>query len=247
MSEARVTVDRVPIDPQAVRTFFAGRAARVSSAHPLTSVLYQDAHPELAEQRDQFERGFALPLLDLSEHSSVLDVACGIGRWAESVLPITTEYVGIDLSGELLAAARARYEHAGAQFVQLAADELSLAALGRSRGFDRMLVAGLLLYLNDDAAERLLAALVAVAQPTCRIYLREPLATEHRLTLRDYWSSELGAAYSAVYRTDAEVDELLAGSLSAAGFEKVAGGDLYPGTLNNRAETRQRYLVLERR
>jgi SAM-dependent methyltransferase len=246
-SEHRVHADRVAIDPQSVRAFFADRATRATSEHPLTSVLYQDAHPELAEQRDRFERAFALPLLELHPGSAVLDVACGIGRWAASVLPVTTDYVGVDLSEELLIAARARYVGTGARFVQLPADELGLEALDRSSGFDRMLVAGLLLYLNDDAVERLLAALVAVARPACRIYLREPLAVTERLTLRDFWSAELGSTYSAVYRTGAEVDEMLATTLLAAGFERVAGGDLYPDTLNNRAETRQRYLVLARR
>jgi SAM-dependent methyltransferase len=247
ITERRVSGAVIDIDPEAVAAFFAGRAGRVDTDHPLTSVLYQDANPQLAEERDRYERGFALPYLDLAPGHAVLDVACGIGRWAASVLPVTDDYVGVDLTEELVVAARAHWAGTGAQFHAMPADAITLAGLGRTRGFDRVLVAGLLIYLNDDVLRRVLHMLAGVAAPACRIWLREPIGVEQRLTLREFWSEELSQSYSAVYRTRAELGEAIDATLTPAGFSIVAEGDLYPDALNNRAETKQRYFVLERR
>lgn len=243
--ETRISADVVDIDPVAVSHFFAGRALKVASSNPITSVLYQDANPSLALQRDEYERCFALPMLKLAPSSSVLDVGCGIGRWAESVLPVTTDYVGVDLTEELIEAARASWANDGGVFHAMPADEISLESLQRDRGFDRMIVAGLLIYMNDSVVLKVLNALAAVATKQCRIWLREPMATEQRLTLRGFWSEELSQNYSAVYRTHNEITELIGATLLKSGFVITADEVLYPDTLNNRADTRQRYMVLE--
>lgn len=232
------------IDSARVRGFFDQRAGRVQSAEPLTSVLYQDSDPDLAVTRDRHEKSVALPLLRLAEGESVLDAGCGIGRWAGPVLAAGASYWGADPSGQFLDAARAA--HPAGTFVQLPVQELTRAALGREDGFTRVLVAGVLLYLNDDELEAALAALAGCAARSCLLYLREPLALEQRLTLQAEWSAELGTEYSAVYRTRDDLVARLDRHLGGAGFRLTAEGDLYPAHLNNRAETRQRYLLLER-
>ena len=45
--------------------------------------------------------------------------------------------------------------------------------------------------------------------PGGRIYLREPVAVEQRLTLDRFFSKELEHEYSAVYRTVAELKDML--------------------------------------
>ena len=76
-----------------------------------------------------------------------------------------------------------------------------------------------------------------------RLYLREPMAKELRLTLDRHWSDELQAHYSAVYRTKQEYLELLRGM---EGFHVQAEGEPFPRELQNRAETEQRYILLSR-
>ncbi len=243
---SRVYGQAVAIDPGAVATFFAGRAQRAGSLEPLTSVLYQDAHPELAVARDRHEKSVVVPRLHLDDARTVLDVGCGIGRWAEPVLAAGAGYCGTDFSAPLLEVARERVTGPRARFVRSAIQDLDRRRLGEPDGFDRVIVAGVLIYLNDADVVRGLGAVAACAAGRCLIYLREPVATGERLTLNQHWSEDLDQSYSAVYRTEAELGSAIEATLGAAGFVLREAADLYPAELNNRADTRQRYYLLER-
>lgn len=244
--QSRVYGENVDIDPTAVAAFFAGRARRAASAEPLTSVLYQDGNPELARARDQYEKQLILPELALGEQDAVLDVGCGIGRWAQPVLDAGAHYCGTDFSDELLHVARTRITHPKARFVTCPVQALNLETLDQPGGFSRVIIAGVLIYLNDTDLLRALTAVAASAAPRCLIYLREPVATGARLTLDQHWSSDLEQSYSAVYRPEAELNSAFGRTLLAAGFALRMAADLYPADLNNRADTTQRYYLLER-
>jgi SAM-dependent methyltransferase len=243
----RVSGTPVAIDADAVRAFFEQRAARAASAHPLTSVLYQDQDPGLAAARDTHEKAVALPLLALDPSLHVLDLGCGIGRWADAVAPLVAGYVGIDYSAGLVEAARARVDLPGTTFVQLPVQDADPGLLGRPQGFDRLLLAGVLLYLNDDVLLPALSAAASCAAPACRVWLREPVATQQRLTLAGHFSQDLGCDYSAVYRTQDELLDAVGATFGAAGFSVLDVLELYPPALNNRTETVQRAVLLERR
>jgi len=47
-------------------------------------------------------------MLGLKEDSRVLDIACGIGRWADALPEEIEEYCGVDFSGELIEIANKR-------------------------------------------------------------------------------------------------------------------------------------------
>lgn len=244
--QSRVYGQNVSIDPSAVAAFFSGRARRATSAEPLTSVLYQDGNPELARARDQHEKQLIVPELALSEQDSVLDVGCGIGRWAQPVLDAGAHYCGTDFSDELLHVARTRITHPNARFVTCPIQSLNVETLDQPGGFSRVIVAGVLIYLNDTDLLRALTAVAASAASRCLIYLREPVATGDRLTLDQHWSSDLDQSYSAVYRSEPELLSAFGRTLLATGFTLRTAADLYPADLNNRADTKQRYYLLER-
>lgn len=244
MSGRRVTGAPVAVDPEAVRDFFARRETHARSTHPLTSVLYQDKNPSLAEARDEVEKERLLPWLRLSPGVRLLDIACGIGRWATPAIDEGASYVGIDFAEGLLQVARTAEPRGAYRAHDLATlTHQTIRDLGRP---DRVLIAGALIYLNDPVVTQLASAIASGASIRCRLVLREPTGINERLTLEQVESSELESTYSAIYRTRTELLDLFGTPLTDAGFRLITDKDLFDGSLNNRQETRQRFYVWDR-
>jgi hypothetical protein len=158
------------------------------------------------------------------------------------VLAAGASYVGVDFSESLLDVARSSYP--GASFVHGSMTALDQLPLGGA--FDRVVMAGVLIYVNDADAMATLAAAAKCATGSARVYLREPVGVRDRLTLNGHWSQDLGTEYSAIYRTGPQLRAMVDNTLGLAGFRLLHDEDLYPANLNNRVETRQRYYLLER-
>ncbi|GAB48121.1 class I SAM-dependent methyltransferase [Mobilicoccus pelagius] len=244
MTGKRISGEAVELDPSHVRSFFTNRETRLATDHPLTAVLYQDHDPTLAEARDRAEKDRLLCMIDAGPHDRVLDVACGVGRWATPLIDRGAAYRGIDFAEGLLAAAR-ESEPRGVFDV---ADVSNLTEADvRERGAPtKVLVCGALIYLNDDVVRNLASALASGAAAACRVVLREPTALVERLTLDGIYSAEMQTEYSAIYRTADELLDLFGDAFVSRGFRLAAQDDLYEAALNNRAETRQRFYVWER-
>lgn len=242
----RIYDGKVELDSQSVKSFFEERGRSLNPANPLTSVMYQDHNPELAKARDAHEKAEVLPLLRLAASDTVLDLGCGIGRWADVLAERVKRYHGIDFSTALIAQAQARHAAPHLSFQQLAVEDVSPASLNAEGDFSRILIAGVLLYLNDSQLEQALRGASACAASQSMLYLREPIALEQRLTLKEFWSEELGATYNAIYRTRAELHEVVERTLVPQGFKLTLERDLYPAHLNNRQETIQKIFIFER-
>lgn len=237
-SGVRVFGEKRTINYLSTLEFFEARA-NVSAQNVLTATMYQDA--ELASRRDRAEKETVLPQLNLRAGDRVLDVGCGSGRWAESITPNVSSYLGIDFSRSLLEVARARVP--SAVFQCTPANSLDAEPLKVPPPFTLFICSGILTYLNDSDVLRLFATLLRTAPTASRLYIREPIAKMERLTLDGYWSEELGANYSAVYRTRAEYLDLFS---ALSGFHVRFEGEPFPPALQNRIETEQRYFLLER-
>lgn len=242
----RLYNEKVELDSKRVQEFFEARGRHLNPAAPLTSVLYQDRNPELAEARDAFEKGEVLPLLRLQANDSVLDLGCGIGRWADVLVGGVERYHGVDFSASLISQAQARHATPHFSFQQLAVEDVSLSRLEVAADFTRVLISGVLLYLNDVQLESALLGAAECAGPGALLYVREPVAAERRLTLKEYWSEDLESSYNAIYRTSAELLDAFERTVESAGFRLLLERDLYPPHLNNRRETLQRIFLFER-
>lgn len=78
--------------------------------------------------------------------------------------------------------------------------------------------------------------------------IREPIAIQDRLTLKDFYSSELDDNYNAIYRTRNELMGLFEDTLFCRGFTIKTENYLFEeSALNNRRETAQYYFILERK
>jgi hypothetical protein len=123
----------------------------------------------------------------------------------------------------------------------------SLPNLVCSDQFDAVILAGILLYLNDEDAIRLLEEACGLLAEGGVLYLREPLGITQRLSLRDHYSAELMAEYSSLYRSKTEFERMIRAAAQANELKVSQGEPLYPMALDNRSDTRQFYYILERR
>lgn len=249
MENRRIRIDVVDLEPRQVRDFFERRGRDIDPASPITSVLYQDKNPGLAQERDTHESTRVGPLLSLRGAEHVLDVGCGIGRWAKHLGSRIASGLGVDVSSTLVEFARSQQFDAPWTFERMSADQISrarLASLGFERSFDLAIVSGLCIYLNDGMVDQMLAGISEVTRAGSIVYVREPIAKTERLTLKNYWSDELNDTYNAIYRTrecfDARFKESFGPSVRI-----LHEGPMYDDEgLNNRRETFQYFWILER-
>jgi hypothetical protein len=244
----RVLKSKVEIDESLVSKFFEDRVNRYDEARPLVSVIYQDQNPALAVARDQFEKNKLLPLLELKPEDSVLDIGCGIGRWADVMDAKVSRYHGTDLIQGLADIGRKRLAH-NPQFTfqTLRAQDNRPELLTVKPPFSLIIVTGLFMYLNDDDCISVLNNIASCATVDTRILMREPAGVDHRLTLRDVWSEELKHNYSAIYRTVGEYMSMFADTLFIQGFQLEQSEPLFPAELSNRRETTQHFFILRKR
>ncbi len=244
---SRVQGDRIPLDKTEVARFFEGRARNFNAEAPLTTTLYQDSHPEIAEQRDALERARITPLLELTGTGRVLDVGCGIGRWAMAICDDVAAYHGIDASPSLIALAESLCPRSNVAFHALGVDDLTDDWLAAHGPFDRVICSGILIYLDDEQVATLLAALSRHLAADAIVYLREPMGVTERLTLSGHWSDELQARYNAIYRSREEMAAAFGAAFSPSSHAIAPPALLFEDAgLNNRAETRQFFSIVKK-
>lgn len=243
----RISKEIVPIDTDSVTKFFEQRGQSFRIDAPYSSVLYQDHDPQLAVQRDQYEKELITPKLRRKTPQRILDIGCGIGRWAENLANDAAVYVGIDISQSFIEIARHRTTSSNAVFLVGGATDLLRADIFSHGPFDLVIMSGIMIYLNDNTLIECMQGLSRVVASRGTIYIREPLALKERFTLANHWSEELKQNYSAIYRSASELEEVFSSTLYMDGFERAAFRPLYSDAkYNNRRETAQHYALLKR-
>lgn len=128
------------------------------------------------------------------------------------------------------------------------ANEIAAVLKKNGKGlYNRILIVGILMYLNDVDMADSLRQIEKVCETKSVICIREPIAIEERLTLKDFFSEELNDYYNAIYRTRDELMVSINEMFLNKGFRIKEEGFLFDDdALNNRKETAQYYYILER-
>lgn len=236
------------VDGDEILHFYQKRAEKYKEENPYAVTMLQDNNPKMVQERNESETKVLLPLLSLDCESRILDVACGIGRWYDAIDEDIKEYCGIDFCGDLIKVAKARHQDlSNVDFLTGSATELEQILEQNEKGtFNRILMMGILLYLNDTELLSVLQQICHVAEPGTILCIREPIGIDDRLTLKDFYSEELDDNYNAIYRTRDELMSIFNNTLLSAGFCVEREGWLFEDSLNNRKETAQYYFVFRR-
>lgn len=243
----RIYSVKADIRAEDVRNFYDSRARATGTMdNPYMAVLLGDQNPDHAVKWNQFEADFILPQLNIDRESTVLDIGCGIGRWAEQVSPLCGEYVGTDFSPEMakVAAQRCGRDRSNCKFLNLSFQET--AGYRFEKKFNRVLICGVCMYINDAELKQCFEGLLGLLDEHCVMYLTETVAVKTRLTLDNLPSAALKTDYSVIYRTPDEYRAYYK-ALEDAGF-RVVEQDYLPH-LNNEdgfEETDRWFTILER-
>lgn len=250
MSEHRIYDRKHAINTKNTQSFYDDRARRAGEMNnPYVAVLLGDQDPQHALDWDSFEKKYILEQLRIDRDSSVLDIGCGIGRWAESVIPLAGYYLGADFSAEMIKTAKHRCEFPGRAYDFINASFQEIAAMrpeALGRRFNRVTIGGVCMYINDEDLGGCLSGLVELLDKHCVMYLTETVAVETRLTLDECPSEALKTTYDVIYRTPAEYNRCYE-TLFQAGFH-IVKQDYLPHLNNEKgfSETDRWYTIFER-
>ena len=243
----RIYGENVDIDTNNVQNFYDKRAENLNNENPYSTVLLSDHSPELIEEQIKIEKDFIFTRLSVQSDSRVLDIGCGIGRWAEKVIPICDFYYGIDFSQNMVNTAKQRVAHFGQTNYKF--DRMSFQDLisnEQSDKFDRIIISGILVYICDNDIKECIKNLPVFLKDKCKIFIWEPCGVGQRLTLKNFYSESLNDEYNVIYRTKEEYSKLF-NPLVDAGFN-VSFNEYYSslgGTVTY-TDTDKIYYILER-
>jgi hypothetical protein len=99
-------------------------------------------------------------------------------------------------------------------FDSVSVQDMNSSEFVKGHSFDVILFIATSIYLNDKDLVQAYEEIKGLLAKGGRIYVRESVGLEKRLTLDGVWSTALSAYYSAVYRTREEYLELLRPLLS---------------------------------
>jgi len=231
------------------KLFWNKRANKYDANNPYVTIKLGDRHPERARQWDEYEKKHVLPQLKITHDDIVLDIGCGVGRLSEKIIPECKFYLGTDFAGELLELANKRIYHPRKNYVfaQIALQDISennkQIPLDKGK-YTISIIEGVFPFINDSQIQSCLCSILTVMAETCRIFIANPVGIKERLTLKNFFSDELEAEYSVIYRTEEEYMEQFA-ILSENGFRLSDRGNFMVETANNN-ETKRIYHIFTR-
>lgn len=227
------------IDSNTIKEFFNNRAKRdVENLMEITS--YHDN--ENLEKRQEEEIGVISKKIDFKD-KKVLEIGCGLGRWAEFFHNRCEKYIGIDYSENLIKIAKKYFNYPNCYFKQLSATDIDENNLPVDGQFDIIFITAVLLYLNDDEIIKMLEKINSLIHENSVIYIRDTISIlDTRLTLKDFYSIELEVNYNAIYRTEVELLEFFE---VLDNVELVDKNEIFKN-LNDFEETSYEYFILKR-
>ena len=234
---SRLYGEKEDIDSKTVKNFFSERANSELESD-LSIVLFQDK--ENSEKRHIEEKKLFHEHIDV-EGKKVLEIGCGIGRWAEALHDKCESYLGIDYTEELIEIAKESYSHENCYYQVMSATDIKIDELLVKPPFDVIIFSGVLMYINDEDLKLVMGELNRVGAEDKKLFIMEPVSCmESRLTLKDFYSDGLEADYNAIYRTEAEYLELF----ENLNYNKIFSDDIFKD-LSDHSETKYMFFVIE--
>ncbi len=237
---SRIYDKQVEIDDKKVNLFFN---QRFYGENPLASVMLRPKDGDcIAEKRNENEKNLLSGFLSDKQKISVLDLGCGIGRWASNLYSQISMYIGLDFTKKYIDFAKKHFSNENYIFFNCSVINPH-PDIFKYR-YDLVIINGLCVYLNDKDIEYVFEYVNSLLKFDGVLYCRETVSTiGQRITLKEFFSQELQAVYNAVYRIP---DEYLYFFRSKIPNKKVShSAFLLDDDTGARPETNQMFWFLE--
>jgi SAM-dependent methyltransferase len=239
----RIYGEKTDIDSDSVKIFWNNNAKKNSS---LKSVLLgYDFGEKSADLHNQKETKIVLDFIGNSR-KTILDIGCGIGRWAYNLQPVIQDYDGIDFSEEFIKTANRNFEDfEKIRFYCMSATSIDQTKLREK--YDVVIVSEVSMYINDDELDKLYYYINMFTQSGSLLYLQDTTSLlETRLTLKDFDSKELRSKYNVIYRTKDEYEALFKEYLPEFKISGMGTDLLLDKESGAREETNARFWCFEK-
>lgn len=233
----RVYNEKISINENDTKEFWSNRG---NQSINLTSVLLgADKENQEQTERNLNEKELLISLLQGQKQLTILDIGCGIGRWADNLMDYIESYTGIDYSKGFIEYAQSRYKNSERiNFYEMSL--LDIAPQILSKKFNLIICTGVLMYVNDNDISRILNSIKIMSGGY--FYIQESVSLiGERLTLNNFESKDLQANYSAIYREPAEYENYFTDS----NFKIINTDLLLDNKTGARQETNAKYWLLK--
>lgn len=229
--QTRVYTDKINIDNNSTKEFWQKRANNINNLQ--TVLLGSDNTGSEQNIRNENEKRIVEKIVEKIQNPGILDIGCGIGRWAENLQNKFEYYVGVDFSEGFINYASKKFTN----FSNVKFYNNSILNLDK----DILIICtGVLMYINDENISNIFKAFRQVSPEY--LYIQESISLmEGRLTLNKFESKDLKTDYSAIYRTKQEYEEYF----KTNAFNIIKTDLLLDNKSGAREETNAQYWILK--
>ena len=244
--QTRVYADKIEIDNNSTKEFWENRANNINNLQ--TVLLGSDKTGIEQNTRNEHEKLIVESVVKQIQNPRILDIGCGIGRWAENLINQFDYYAGVDFSEGFIDYASKKFgNNENIKFYNSSILELDDTIL--SSNFNFIICTGVLMYVNDTnlskffkTLKQMIVNIYKVYDIYIYIYIQESISLmENRLTLNQFESKDLKTNYNAIYRTKQEYEEYF----KTNKFDIIKTDLLLDNKSGAREETNAQYWILK--
>ena len=239
--QTRIYADKIEIDNNSTKEFWENRANNINNLQ--TVLLGSDKTGIEQNTRNEHEKLIVESVVKQIQNPRILDIGCGIGRWAENLINQFDSYTGVDFSEGFINFASEKFaNYTNIKFYNNSILNLDKEILDSK--FNFIICTGVLMYVNDTNLSKFFKTLKQMTN-TCNIqniYIQESISImENRLTLNQFESKDLKTNYNAIYRTKQEYEEYF----KTNKFDIIKTDLLLDNKSGAREETNAQYWILK--
>ena len=235
--QTRVYTDKIEIDNNSTKEFWENRANNINNLQ--TVLLGSDKTGIEQNTSNEHEKLIVESVIKQIKNPRILDIGCGIGRWAENLINQFDSYTGVDFSEGFINFASEKFaNYSNIKFYNSSILNLDKEILDSK--FNFIICTGVLMYVNDSNIFDIFKAFRRVTPEY--VYIQESISLmDARLTLNQFESKDLQTNYNAIYRTKQEYEEYF----KTNKFDIMKTDLLLDNKSGAREETNAQYWILK--